>query len=80
MSELNSTMAMVGLRRGYWSALTVPECLGKRFPRMSVANLADLVDRVHHVTLYPLSATGILHGVGVTMALPWLESVRVWWR
>ena len=28
--------------------------------------------------IYPLSRRAFLHGVGVTMALPWLESVRVW--
>jgi hypothetical protein len=27
---------------------------------------------------YPLSRRAFLHGLGVTMALPWLESVRVW--
>ncbi|MDB5171897.1 MAG: hypothetical protein JWO87_2484 [Phycisphaerales bacterium] len=27
---------------------------------------------------YPLSRRAFLHGVGVTMALPWLESVAVW--
>src|SRR5580658_4416217 len=28
--------------------------------------------------LYPLSRRAFLHGVGVTMALPWLESIPVW--
>jgi hypothetical protein len=32
-------------------------------------------DRPH---FYPLSRRAFLHGLGVTMALPWLESVRVW--
>ena len=27
---------------------------------------------------YPLSRRSFLYGVGVSMALPWLESVRVW--
>src|SRR5439155_5832294 len=29
-------------------------------------------------SLQPLSRRNFLHGVGVTMALPWLESVPVW--
>src|SRR6202789_3484942 len=28
--------------------------------------------------IYPLSRRTFLHGIGVTMALPWLESVHVW--
>ncbi len=28
--------------------------------------------------LYPVSRRGFLRGVGVTMALPWLESLSVW--
>ena len=27
---------------------------------------------------YPLSRRSFLHGIGVTVALPWLESVPVW--
>jgi len=30
------------------------------------------------MSFYPLSRRTFLHGLGVTMALPWLESVRVW--
>ncbi len=30
------------------------------------------------LTFYPLSRRRFLYGLGVTMALPWLESVRVW--
>jgi hypothetical protein len=33
---------------------------------------------LHHLTNQPLSRRSFLRGLGVTMALPWLESVPVW--
>ena len=32
----------------------------------------------HRPQFYPLSRRTFLRGLGVTMALPWLESVPVW--
>jgi hypothetical protein len=33
---------------------------------------------IHHKLTHPLSRRAFLRGVGVTMALPWLESLSVW--
>src|SRR5438477_10393355 len=50
----------------------------KRRDLKSRKNVRSGADMANERLLYPFSRRAFLRGLGVTMALPWLESVPVW--